>query len=111
MSIEKLMLKTAIARALLRGRVTIGASTYPCSHSPIMTQQLLSADGGGFSPTAVVTIIIDADAAAPGTIRVNRSASLVAADGVTYPLQVISHESEGNPYFTQLTCHHANQGA
>lgn len=105
------MFAQAIKRGLVQGSLTFNEVTYACAHSPIASTPVLSADGGGFTQQQLVTIVIDADLAPAGTFKSNRSATLLAADGVEYSLRITGLDTAGNPYFHQLTARHEAQGA
>lgn len=109
MSLAGRMIHRAITLGLLPGTLTYGGTDYPCVHSPINTQLLLSADGGGFSPLTTVTIILET--APTGGFTMNKPASLLANDGQTYALRLATNEAAGNGMFHQLTAHHVSQGA
>lgn len=103
------MLKRGIEMSLLRGTLTYGGVVYPCSHSPISTEQILS--DGGFTPQTIVLVIVDADDAPSGGFTLKSPATLTAQDGRDYPIKLISNEADGSGYFVQLVCHHVHQGA
>ena len=109
MSLAGRMIHRAITLGLLPGTLHYGGNEYPCVHSPINTQLLLSPDGGGFSPLTTVTVILESGPEA-GFVM-NKPASLVANDGNSYPLRLATNEAAGNGMFHQLTAHHISQGA
>jgi hypothetical protein len=102
------MIEQALAQNIVKGTISYAGNSYDCSHSPINTQLLLSVDGGGFSPLTAVTIILYG---APALFKANTPLQLTAQDGTTHTLRVATIDAAGNGYFTQLTCHHVNQGA
>lgn len=109
MNIAARMIEQALTRNIVKGQLHYAGEVYDCSHSPINTQLLLDTNGGGFSPLTSVTILLYG--VAPGVFRVNTPCQLIAQDGATYLLRIATNDAAGNGYFTQLTCHHVNQGA
>jgi hypothetical protein len=108
-TIAQRMIATALGRGLLTGTFTYAGADYPCNHSPLIDTPVLAADGGGFKPQRLVTIIISTDAAAAGAFVVNKPATLTAADGRDYSLWITALEAAANPFFHQLTCRHGSE--
>ena len=109
MSLASRMIDRALTQGLLQGKLSYAGQSYSCAHSPINTQMLLSAEGGGFTPLTLVTIILSASIGV--SFEMNTPATLTANDGHDYAIRLDSNEANGNGMFIQITAHHISQGA